>query len=343
MSHVGVPKKYRSVQTVVVHGNCADGLASAMLLHDALPDARIEFVQYGTEAHTNLKAGPNILFCDLTPPRERVQEFVDAGAMVLDHHKHAQDIVEAFGDNGVFADEKEEPGVAGATLAWREVWKPTFSELQGCEIHYHMMPDGRCTCGLVSNAEEFATLAGIYDTWQTQDDRWHKARVQTEVLKFFPDEIWMSKTRPFLNDSDTRQWWASKLEFGELLIQKHETKVKGTVRGSYQFKTEKGTRVMVFEGASLASIAAEIVDQAADLIVGFNYKVENEKGTFIVSTRSHTGYDCGSFCKHYGGGGHTAAAAFSHEFRIGYPDVMGQGSNPYDTVRSFIERYEYGS
>lgn len=320
------PAKYKDVRVVVTHDGCADGVASALLLHDALPDARIEFVQYGTTKHAELKPEPGMLFCDITPPRKRMQEFVDAGALVLDHHKHAKDISDAFGDNAVFADEKTEPGVAGAVLAWREVWEPTYGFLHCAHL-----------------AKEFAELAGVYDTWQTQDKRWMEARVQTEVLKFFPPEIWLAKSDPFHDDSDTRSFWQTKLEFGRLLIQKHEQKVHAAVRGSYRFTTGKGTRVIVFEGTTLTSIAAEIVDQEADLIVGFNYYAENFKGKMIASTRSHTGYDCGALCKSYGGGGHTAAAGCVYEFDLRHNPREGslQGAHdPYFTVLSLIERYE---
>lgn len=33
----------RQVRTIVTHDNCADGIASALILHAALPDARIVF------------------------------------------------------------------------------------------------------------------------------------------------------------------------------------------------------------------------------------------------------------------------------------------------------------
>lgn len=38
----------RSVNHIITHANCADGIASAMLLTWVLPDARVSFVQYGS-------------------------------------------------------------------------------------------------------------------------------------------------------------------------------------------------------------------------------------------------------------------------------------------------------
>ncbi len=115
-------EKLSAVRRVIVHANCADGMASAMILHDALPDAEVVFLQHGTAEFLSLPATTGMLFCDISPPADRVAEFVGVGAIVLDHHKTVRDVVEAFGDCGVFADETKEPGVSGALLAYREVW-----------------------------------------------------------------------------------------------------------------------------------------------------------------------------------------------------------------------------
>lgn len=116
--------KLQAVKTIVTHDNCADGLASAMILRDVLPKAQLLFLQYNSPDHLNLEATEGMLFCDFSPPAGRVEEFTKAGAVVLDHHKGAKDIVAAFGEFGVFADEKDDPGVSGAVLAFREVWLP---------------------------------------------------------------------------------------------------------------------------------------------------------------------------------------------------------------------------
>ena len=107
----------KAVKTIVAHEKCPDGIAAALILKDVLPEARVIFCQYSTPEHETLAAEPGMLFADFSPPKARVQEFVDKGAVVLDHHKTAKDIVAAFGDNGVFGDEIAEPGVSGAVLA----------------------------------------------------------------------------------------------------------------------------------------------------------------------------------------------------------------------------------
>ena len=155
-------EKLRTVRTIVSHRNCPDGTASALILHDALADngkLNLIFAQYGTEALEKIPVEAGMIFCDITPPPDRTQEFVDAGALVLDHHKTAESTVRAYGENGIFS---SEPGVSGAMLAYREVWHPIY--LTGSE---HM--------AFPTNIEGIALLAGIRDTWQKEHVLWLEA------------------------------------------------------------------------------------------------------------------------------------------------------------------------
>ena len=116
----------KGVNKICVHDNCPDGTASAIILKEALDlgPEQIVFVQHDALEYKEMKAEPGLLFCDCAPPPDRVQEFVDVGTIVLDHHKYSRGIVAAFGERGVFADKEKEPTVSGAGLAYREVWLP---------------------------------------------------------------------------------------------------------------------------------------------------------------------------------------------------------------------------
>jgi nanoRNase/pAp phosphatase (c-di-AMP/oligoRNAs hydrolase) len=92
---------------------------------------------------------------------------------------------------------------------------------------------------------------------------------------------------------------------------------------------------MVFENVSLSSDVCEAAGSDADIIIGFGFLVEDGIPKMIVSTRSHTGFNCGAFCRRFGGGGHTAAAGFSVAFQpwTGF-------LNPYSVVEAFVRRHE---
>jgi len=316
--------KLHAVKKIVTHENCPDGTASAILLHNVLPQAEVVFMQYQTEAHKALEPEPGMLFADFSPHENRVKDFVAAGALVLDHHKFAKPIVDAFEQNGIFADEKEEPGVCGAVLAFRHVWEPLTRAGRD--------PNDSELEGLVHRAETFATLAGVRDTWQNKHHDWRKACIQAEMLRFYPPDNWLSMYSPFRYENQS--WWAERMELGKLLVEKHERSVKKSIEKSYRFTSAKGTRVVVLNSLHVTSDAAEVLDTEADLVVGFSFEIDNGTMKAIYSTRSRGDFDCGAFCKAHGGGGHTKAAGFNVPFEI---DGL---ENPYAAFKRILGKYE---
>jgi len=361
---------FDKVTKCIVHANCPDGILSAILLRDALPKAEIQFVQYGTAEYKALKPEPGVLYADFSPPVRTVkrspvnkgetwdstpyvvppgdvdllQAYIDAGTIVLDHHATAKPVVEAFGENGCFGDEKAQPGVCGSTLVYDHVWEEESSSVLNGYV------DAR-----VSN---LALLAGIRDTWQRKSPRWREACAQAAVLMFFPWSHWEERKL-----DDIVHDLAYQNGFGETLLQKRELEVKEAVEKAYRFTSAKGTRVVVFEGPALSSDVAEFVHDHADLVIAFGYDVE--KGPegrgelaashpsvldgsrkvgdvdplFVyvprirLSTRSHTSFDCAAFAKAHGGGGHTKAAGFNL-------DVHPSDKNPYEYVRELVTVWE---
>jgi hypothetical protein len=277
-----------AVRVIVTHDSCSDGLTSALILRDVLPAARIAFVQYETPGLLGLAAEPGMLFCDMSPPASRADEFVAAGAVVLDHHRTARKVVEAFGDRGVFADEAREPGVSGATLAYREVWRALAPTGVPREREQAIV--------------ELAALAGIRDTWQRASPRWTEACAQHEAVTFWPRDTWLATPA---------SGFPAMLAIGPTLLDKKAEQVKKALGVAWRH-THAGVRIVLLDGSELASDAAEAVDHDADLVAGFAYRAEPSgvlKLTF--SLRSHTDFDCAAWAKHEGGGGHTRAAGFS--------------------------------
>lgn len=308
--------KLKAVRIIVTHANCPDGIASAMILKDALPDAVVRFIQYGKEQES-LPAEFGMLFCDMTPPASRVQEFVDAGAIVLDHHVGAKDIVAAFGELGVFADERAEPGVSGAVLAYRVA----FSRL--------ISPYG--------SVEYFATLAGVRDTWQTSHRDWARACAQATVLLALPWSYWERIHPSFRVLTFTQRWLESYGPIGEALLARQAGAVAISVREAYRFTSNAGTRVAVLFNVTATSDAAELLGDAVDLVVGFNLAVEDGRPLIRLSIRSHSKFDCLAFARYLGGGGHTKAAGATVM-------ISGDGPRgPYDIIRFALDRYETDS
>lgn len=328
-------EKIKSVTTVVTHDNCTDGLASAILVHNVLPDAEIIFVQHNTESYEKLEARPNMLFVDIVPPSARYEEFLKLGAIVLDHHKGVKDLVEKFGTNAVFGDEKLDPGVSGGPLAYKHVWKPLNAlrrEMWKQDPSYDPLYDD-----MLDETEKFiarfAERAGIRDTWQRHNPEWYEATLQGEVLYFWPREFWFD-----IKLEDVARLWEDKFHpVGSILMKKQAAGTQYVLDESFHFTSDRGTKVVCFNSTRATSDVAEALDKDADLIIGFKYKCDvNETGPepkMIFSTRSHTFYDCMSFTKWYGGGGHTKAASFSTEVKV-------EHENPFEFIRKAVNKYE---
>ncbi len=307
--------KLQAVRRVVAHGSCADGMVSAILCKDALPEATIEFGYHTSEPYLNMVVEPGMLFVDIVPPPLRVAEFVAAGALVLDHHRTNKPTIDAFGENAVFGDEAANPGTCGATLVYEHVWKPLRGECASEGIF----------------ASQFARLAGVRDTWQRRDPEWSTACAYQAALMFMPASHWMSMTL-----TDIAWNWDAKYKWvGEAQVQRFEERVDKTIDRAYRFTTPKGLKVVVFEGTGLTSDVTGKLDREVDIIVGFSYITEAGERKIVLSTRSHTGFDCGAFTLSFGGGGHTRAAAFSTK-------VLPDDPNPFTYVERLLARYETG-
>ncbi len=322
--------RLRAVKTILVHGGgCPDGIASAILLHDVLPHAKVRFIQYNSDEHFALKPEPNMLLADFTPKIPEIEVdgkkvydpaklkvWAESGAFILDHHKGAGPIVAACGENGRFGDEETEPGVCGAVLCYRHVWLPLGGARSMVEAQF---------------AENFATLAGIRDTWQRKDPRWTDACAQAETLRFYPEDNWLAIERPFTVEHE-RMWWERRQLVGNILVAKHARAVKAVLEKAWRFTSAKGTRVVMFDGTSMSSDASDVAENA-DLVIGFGYYVESGVQKMTFSTRTRAGYNCLALCKSFGGGGHSSAAGFT-------VNVTDTKLNPYQLAEVLVNEHE---
>jgi len=274
---------------LITHDNCADGLASAMIVRDAFPDIEVVFAQYGQPSLEALPAEEGLLFCDITPPRERVAEFVAAGATVLDHHKHARDIVEAFGVRGVFADEIARPGWCGAVLAYTHLWVPT---------RWEGLPN-------IDVVSRFAHWTGIRDTWQRDSLEWEAANDLHSVLMGLPREFWL---RP---GAISKALGGDMLELGRLFRDKRLDKAQGLAASGCILVRGADNRVwgtFPDSAAYTSDVAEALREQGVPLCCGWFQQVTNGRLETVLSLRSDGSVDVGALAATFGGGGHSRAA-----------------------------------
>jgi hypothetical protein len=267
-----------------------------MVALDAIPHLEVVFAQYGQPSLEKLEPAEGMVFCDITPPRDRVDDFIAAGARVLDHHKHARDIVERFGDRGIFADETNEPGVSGALLAYRHIWQT--ERLVGAE---------RAGLGLPSLSwvvESFATLAGVRDTWQTASPLWERAQDLHAVLMGMPRDYWLAP------NGVSRVLDPGQLQLGKMFRDQKAEKVRELcAHGTIRYPSPGGTWAIFPCQAALMSDAAEALrGEGCAVALGWFQLVKDGQVVTVCSLRSDGSVDVGALCKRFGGGGHSRAA-----------------------------------
>ena len=292
------------IKTVITHGNCPDGIASAMIVADAyrttgFDTPEIIEVSHGSEEKASLSAKPGMMFVDFSPDPERAQEFIDAGALCLDHHAKGSS-VQAFvqAGLGVFGDENRDPGVCGAVLAFDHVWKVLRSE-------------GAADAAIVT---EFARLSGIRDTWQRQSRDWTKACELAEALRFWTWEK--------LRGVPPSDWGAYFDQVGKHVWEKKTKTVAKVAERVYRWASPRGTRAGFFQGTKLSSDVADVIGGTVDVLVAYDIRYEEGQFALACSSRSRGAYDCGSLAVAHGGGGHTRAAGFNLPMTIESPNPL---------------------
>jgi hypothetical protein len=346
-------EKLKQVTVIYVHGKCPDGLASAMILKDAYRmlgmNPKIEFIVHGTYEHKNAGIEPGCpMFCDIVPSEYARQYVSSHEGIVLDHHKGAEDIVRSFGKLGIFADEKLQPGVSGAVLAFNNVFAPIFDFSFESKASKHIQESAIHKFDLTRN---FAICVGARDTWQTQSQYFKRGQYITKMLMSKPASWWLAPqgSSRIAAGVDTPLWpepflTEQEIEIGCALFESHEETVRQAVEQCVYSILPNETELYVFQeqacGFRLCSDVAEallaIRPGMHGIVAGFSYVVDkpHDYPRLLFSLRGTGGFDVGTFAKTHGGGGHTAAAGFSA--RIDDNNCI----NPYqfiaESLRSFL-------
>ena len=304
--------KIRAIRRVIVHKCCSDGTLAGAIIKQALPHVVVEECQYSTPEHEHLSAEPGLCFADFSPPASRVQEFVNAGAVVLDHHKGAEAIVRQFGDLGFFGDEVKMPGVSGAVLAYDHIYVPI--------------------CGQDEALQDFARLIGIRDTFQTGHPRWNEACQISAAVWSLPLGYWLSQ-KPVIND-------LVKL-MGNTQIKRREAQVTNAYDQLEVIRLPGPPWSPSFgifaDSKSCISDVAELArrKRLCENVLGFHFVKDGPKEPLklMVSCRSDGRLDSAMLAKYFGGGGHTKAAGFS------LPYNPWDSPSPFQVIQERIKEF----
>ena len=354
----------KSVKKLVTHKGCPDGVASALLIRDALPDVEVVWLTYGEPAYEGLRPEPGMLFCDIVPYAERdtagqltakglaqIEAWVASGALVLDHHRGVADLVGMFGERGRYVDEEEELGVSGAVLAYEEVWSELIrdnSTLAWADDAGVLRSNGVRPPGTHDAFFEFAELCGIRDTWQKRDTRWREACAQAVVLAFWPAEDLLTRGMEFA-------FAQCRGPLGEILLQRQEVEDTQTIAEAHRFNMpflrsphdaglwDVDLQVVVFEGQSraasdVAGRLGDTIDPAREalLVIAWHYFVGADGVPRVkLSCRSKGLFQAVAFAQAYGGGGHDhAAGCVLREDRAPRHDIGRH--TPYRFIKALV-------
>jgi oligoribonuclease NrnB/cAMP/cGMP phosphodiesterase (DHH superfamily) len=265
-------------------------------------------------------------------------------AIVLDHHKGAEEIVRSFGELGVFADEKLEPGVSGAVLAFREVWEPirAYGFAEYVPLGTLLSAEVQDKWGFPMFVRDFAECVGARDTWQTESPKFLRGQWISKMIMSKPAHVWLGDD--WIEPGNTgilpHQPYFSEAEIGmgRALFEMHEETVRQAVEQCV-LSDVHGCGLAVFQeqasGFRLCSDVSEtmrgkLTQSGPGVVAGFSYVVDKPGAEphLVYSLRGLNGFDVSVFAKANGGGGHTAAAGFSTTI-----DACLEYGSPYDFIR----------
>lgn len=299
-------EKLLSTKTIVAHGDCPDGLASAMILKNVLHNAKVVFVSHSfKEQNIKIPKEEGLLFCDITPNKELSKYFAALGAIVLDHHEGVKkkNLMEPFGDFGIY---ENGPGISGATLAYKYVWKPLKERARTRQKF----------------VENFAKLAGTLDTWQDTNPEWETAIAQGEALMFYKPEYWIENHHACLRDTE--------LSFGVELFQHKKEKIQKSIERAYLTQISDINIGILQNNDKIINFTSKSIK--VDLCIGFSFACHLDDLKMNLSLRSEGKFNCFKLAQYFGGNGHENAAGCSIR-------LTPTHQNPYHLIENLVAKY----
>lgn len=285
------------VSEIVSHAACPDGIGAAMICNAAyiargMDPPPTNFVQYGRNSHNFLQARPRQLFVDITPPKDRWEEWTGLSPIVLDHHETVMHIVHEL--NGVYGDSNR----SGAMLAYENVFIPLASEFSS--------DDDKAMW------ERFAYLCMVRDTWKSASPDWSEACSLAHALLLHGQEWGVTTTiaKGVTLEDLTR--------IGSKIYGKIERQAKGIIKHSaVQELNVNGTSVRIAffnhaHGGSTSDLAHFIIDgMPCNAAIGYFFTHEDGEMKTVISMRTNGTILASEIARSFGGGGHAKAAGFT--------------------------------
>jgi len=267
-------------------------------------------IQYGTDEMAKLEPRPGQLFVDITPPKERWEEWKSVSPVVLDHHETVEHVVKGL--NGVYATNEAH---SGAMLAYEHVLAPVAGDMD------------------LSSWKEMANLSMIRDTWKKNSPQWREACALANALMF---EGSRSLVEAVQANGPQNLDLKALLSLGEKIVQSNERrmeKVAGTSHHEVFLARGEEYKVSFFNCTEklVSDIANFLLEKGSDISIGYFWLEEDGQNKVSVSIRTSGKISASKMAILVGGGGHERAAGF----RIPDGDKVSP-SNIYRTIANLI-------
>lgn len=303
-------EKLKNIKKIVVHKNCHDGTASALIIKNILPDVEVFFADYKDPEYFNLKAEPGILFCDIAPPPKRAAEFMKARSIVLDHHAKTEKVVRRFQQVGLGEFGDNIRCQSGAVLAYIYVWNPLWKDRN--------LP--KCRKKVI---KKIVGLAGIRDTFKTKSPKWRDSCIQAETLHLYGAEYFLG----------TGIVTGRELKIGEMMHEKFNETVKRVLQEAYILDW-KDFKVAIVPGHRVISdVSEELRKLGVSITLSFTFKNKDSLALSCSARSDPKVFDCNKFCAKYGGGGHVPAAG-----GLTIP-INKDTLNPYSVLENVLKEH----
>jgi len=307
------PERLKQVTEVYFHESCPDGTASAMIcaaaFHSFGIKPKFQNIQYDTDRMDKLEPRPGQLFVDITPPKKRWEEWKAVNPIVLDHHETAKHITEGLG--GVYATNHAH---SGAMLAFEEVMlaslvgneAPEGSDLPPSKLHKSLV---------INNWGTFAHLAMIRDTWKKDSPHWREACALAYALLFDGSLSFIEKT---LEHGANSLVLPELIDLGMKIVEANERRVEKVCKTvHHETFLSRGTeyKAAFFNCTEklISDIANELINQGADIAVGYFWIEEDGQDKVSISVRTNGKISASKIATLRGGGGHERASGFRIE------------------------------